>query len=113
MLRVYSRACDFPSREPTTQAPVGDVRLQSSRGRVQPALPLQFFVESWALLCCFTDRPLVSRSHLINGSEWRAQRFWPVTRRDAGRIPSAGFNRGATTSQAKRPRAPLPFFSSV
>ena len=46
------------------------------------------------------------RSHLINGSGWRAQRFWPVTRRDAGRIPAAGFNRGATTSQAKRSRAP-------
>jgi hypothetical protein len=29
-----------------------------------------------------------------------------VTRRDAGRIPAAGFNRGATTSQAKRSRAP-------
>src|SRR5207302_841498 len=41
-------------------------------------------------------------SRLTNRSRWRGQRFWLATRRDAGRIPAAGFNRGTTTWPAKR-----------
>ena len=42
------------------------------------------------------------RSHLINGSRWRGQRFWLATRRDAGRIPAAGFNRGTTNVASQK-----------
>jgi len=36
-----------------------------------------------------SDKEMDIRSHLINGSRWRGQRFWLATRRDAGRIPPA------------------------
>jgi hypothetical protein len=50
------------------------------------------------------------RSHLINERGWRDERFWPAARRDAGRIPAAGCNRGTTTQPAKRSTA-LDLFS--
>src|SRR5437016_6899994 len=48
----------------------------------------------------------VPGSRLTNRSRWRGQRFWLATRRDAGRIPAAGFNRGTTTWPGKRSAAP-------
>jgi hypothetical protein len=50
-----------------------------------------------------------ARSHLINRRRWRGERFWPAARRDAGRIPAVGFNRGTTMQPAKRSTAPGPF----
>jgi hypothetical protein len=50
------------------------------------------------------------RSHPINERGWRGERFWPAARRDAGRIPAAGCNRGTTTQPAKRSTA-LDLFS--
>src|SRR5206468_4863891 len=47
----------------------------------------------------------LTRSHLINRSTWRGERFWPATRRDAGRILAA-----ALTEEQRRGRPKDPPF---